>query len=137
MAAATRRQAKGVKKHENERPKKARNGQHKKFAKTSEVVKNKLRAGSRGGGGSPIWSCPSFFVPFWDFPDFSRNFPTWSFASLSAYSISLDASMRTVPQASATQSEPFTFSQKQTKEAKKYENDRGAFCCLFCGHCFQ
>ena len=28
-----------------------------------------------GGGGFPIWTCPSFFVPLWDFPDFSGIFP--------------------------------------------------------------
>ena len=38
------------------------------------------RAAKRGcfkRGGFPIWTCPSFFVPFcpvWDFPDFSRIF---------------------------------------------------------------
>ena len=44
-----------------------------------------------GGGGFPIWTCPSFFVllgPFPIFPGFSRfargwcgDFPDWSFAS--------------------------------------------------------
>ena len=32
-------------------------------------------------GGFPIWTCPSFFVllrPFWDFPDFFRDFPDLS-----------------------------------------------------------
>ena len=31
-----------------------------------------------GGGGFPLWTCPSFFVlfrPFWDFPDFFGIFP--------------------------------------------------------------
>ena len=35
----------------------------------------------RGGGGFPIWTCPSFSVlscPFWDFPDFSEIFPVCS-----------------------------------------------------------
>ena len=35
------------------------------------------RAAKRGGfkrGGFPIWTCPSFFVLFWDFPDFSGIF---------------------------------------------------------------
>ena len=37
------------------------------------------RAAKRGG--FPIWTCPSFFVPFcpfWDFPDFSGIFPICS-----------------------------------------------------------
>ena len=44
----------------------------------------KSRAAKRGGfkrGGFPIWTCPSFFVPFcpfWDFPDFSGIFPICS-----------------------------------------------------------
>ena len=36
------------------------------------------RAAKRGcfkRGGFPIWTCPSFFVLFWDFPDFSGIFP--------------------------------------------------------------
>ena len=36
------------------------------------------RAAKRGGfkrGGFPIWACPSFFVLFWDFPDFFGIFP--------------------------------------------------------------
>ena len=54
------------------------------------------RAAERGGskrGGFPIRTCPSFFVLFWDFPDFlgfSRfvrdgDFPDLSFSSFSAY----------------------------------------------------
>ena len=45
---------------------------------------NYSRAAKRGGfkrGGFPIWTCPSFFVPFcrfWDFPDFSGISPICS-----------------------------------------------------------
>ena len=37
-----------------------------------------LNGGVSNGGGFPIWTCPSFFIPFcpfWDFPDFSGIFP--------------------------------------------------------------
>ena len=42
----------------------------------------KSRAAKRWGGfkrgGFPIWTCPSLFVLFWDFPDFSGIFPICS-----------------------------------------------------------
>ena len=53
---------------------------------------------SRSGLVLPVLS---FFVPscpFWDFPDFSQNFPDWSFSSQHLRG--------TVPKGSATQSGP-------------------------------
>ena len=46
--------------------------------KGSEAGHTILKGRSTGGfkrGGFLIWTCPSFFCPFWDFPDFSGIFP--------------------------------------------------------------
>ena len=55
----------------------------------------KIQGPLNGGGGFPIWARPSFFCPFWDFPDFSgfsrfargwsRDIPDSSLFSFSAY----------------------------------------------------
>ena len=64
MAAAQWQQVNGAKKYENGWP-------------NSRPAKR----GCFKRGGFPIWTCPSFFVPFcpfWDFPDLSGIFPICS-----------------------------------------------------------
>ena len=83
----------------------------------AHLPRNCSRAAKRGGfkrGGFPISTGPSFFVLFWDFPDFSGIFPICAgmvrgFARFVLFLfLSLSEHLRgTVPKGSATQSGPF------------------------------